>query len=274
MTAGLGHGAAFRMFHDVVVVTTPTAAVADSLKRLLPSFVVPLDTEPPTELYHLRQSAGNWTVAPHGLASQTFATLQHSLEAQEHLVVTRLLALDTDVAHLHAAGAVGAGGGLVVLGESGAGKSSIALHWSVSGVPVLGDDVVFVGDGGVALPFKRFFTVPCDRLDRYDVERDPFLDAFADPDEAWYDPRTGGAWAEASPIRLVAHVTRAATDRIQVEPLDGPRTAHLLVSSVMETGMRPDRCFDRMLCIASEARAVEVTFGDSAEAADALISLI
>ena len=55
-------------------------------------------------------------------------------------------------AHLHAAGTVVSSRALVALGSSGAGKSSLALAWSLAGYPLLGDDAVLLAaDGRVYL---------------------------------------------------------------------------------------------------------------------------
>ena len=73
---------------------------------------------------------------------------------------------------LPAAGFVTDAGAIVLLGRSRSGKSSLTMRAAAAGLPVLGDDQVFLGRSGHVTRFPR-------RLRVYDDLRDTAPDAFA-----------------------------------------------------------------------------------------------
>jgi energy-coupling factor transporter ATP-binding protein EcfA2 len=225
------------------------------------------------EVWTLREARDSWLVEPPGLPVERFATLSHALDAIELLVASRLLALQAEIPQLHAAGAVPRGEAVLAIGRSGAGKSSIALHWSQAGIPVLGDDAVLLAERARALAFPRLFSVDRARLASAGTTADPALQWGPPDDEVRYDPASGGGWAPAAPVGLIAFIERRPQGPPVAERLPKSLALSLLAGALLPTGCGPDRCFDLLLGVAERAHAVRLTFSDSGEAARELVAL-
>lgn len=254
-----------------MVVDLPTADLAPAIEGLLPSYATS-----PGESYDVRfglhQAEHSWHLETDGRRTEAFASLADAVNAIEHLITLQLLALASDVPQLHAAGAVVDDRAVLAIGESGAGKTSLALRWCLAGLPVLGDDIVLLDEEGRAVPFKRLFNVDPTRLAANDVTPDPTLDWLADPESAYFDPRRGGGWAAPAAVGTVAMVHFAPSHDLEIAELPRARALTLLLASLMPSGKQSDTCFDRMLAIVRDARTVSVVFGDAARAAEALVA--
>ncbi len=255
----------------VVGVTTPDRETALSLSGLLPSYGTSLVSERCTELWHLTRDADRWRVAGPLADPDTFPTQEEALEALEYLVVLRLLHHADRITHLHGSGTTRDGEAVLALGDSGAGKTSLAFHWSLAGLPALADDLVFVESDGTVLPFKRLFNVDRRRFADAGVAPDPALALGNEDTFAWFDPGRHGGWAEPAPVRTVARISYAPDTPSKLEPMPTTETLTLLLASVMDGGFSPEVSLDRLARIAERARGVRLTFGDARDAAAALV---
>jgi hypothetical protein len=211
---------------------------------------------------------------------QRFPTTAELVGAIEYGVTHFLLGAHRERTHLHAAGAVaashtGAAPAVLALGPSGSGKSSLALAWSMRGLPLLGDDVVLLGDEGRLSPFPRPVRVRAERLQEVGVvvAEPALLDA--ETREARYDPsRTAGWAAPGANAAVVARIHRVEGAAVRVEPLSAAAGLQLLIGSVLDSGASPLESLLRFADLLDGARVVDVRFGSAVEAARAIEELL
>lgn len=263
--------AAFAIDDRVVRVRTPSAATATAMARLLPAYAVDSTTLGFDAVHRLDFLNDSWLVTEPGGECARFSTLIDAYDALEYLVACALLRAVPQCVHLHAAGVATDRGAVLALGGSGAGKSSMALHWSMAGRPVFGDDIVLLCEDGVAHPFRRLFDVHGDRLDEYEDAVGPELAALSD-EEAWFDPAIQSGWAAPAPVVRVAVVRFELGASFSMKPMSRPDMLAALTASAMSTGLAASKAFDRLLVICHEAETLEVVFGNSRQAAEALSS--
>jgi len=266
-------GVAFRLLDRTVGLTTPTPEIARRAADLIPEYSVPLDRHPLDDALHLQEEDGHWSIRSQQTQPERFASVSSALETAEFLISVRLLTLVSHLPHLHAAGAVVDGKAILALGEAGAGKTSLALHWCMTGHPVLGDDVVFLDELGQAQPFKRLFSTDRRRLEHYGTRPDSRNDPAGGSDEVWFDPTSAAGWADPAPVCLLGLIRYDPGTPFQMREMRRAETLNVLAASILPTGMAPGRCFDQLTRIASRAKAVEIAFDDSARAADELRAL-
>ncbi len=265
---------AFTLGDGTIAVRTPSQKIAKTVERFLPEYVVSPDEHEPNEIYSVWEEHGGWRVRLDGTdVVDSKDCLSDVMNAIEQLAITRLLAVTPKVAQVHAAGTVLREGAVLVLGASGAGKTSIALNWSAAGHPVLGDDVVLLDEEGTASPFKRLFMAPADRLATTRATGCKELEWLSTESETWYDPRSGGGWAEPAPVRTVALVQYTPNTILDVSDLDKAQALSTLLASLHPGGLDSDLAIDRCIKVVGQAQAVNVKFSDSARAADLLASL-
>ncbi|MGD2136180.1 MAG: hypothetical protein PVF27_08470 [Gemmatimonadales bacterium] len=202
---------------------------------------------------------------------QTCTTFGEVLAAFESVCTEALLHLRADAIPLHASGAVVQGRAVLALGGPGAGKSSLAVSWHQAGIPVLGDDVVLLGEDGRCHPFKRLFGIDASLLAALGV--DPTTTAFweAGATEAWYDAGSGPGWADAALVGRIAVVRYQPGAGLAFEPIPPAELLNTLVHSQLITVTDRARGFDRLARIAT-VPAYRVTFGSAREAAEAMVS--
>ena len=264
--------ATFAIDDRVVRVRTPDEATAAVLARLLPAYAVDATILGNDDVHRLDFVDDSWLVTEAGGECARFSTLIDAYGALEWLVACELLRALPPFVHLHAAGTDTDRGAVLALGASGAGKSSLALHWSMSGHPVFGDDTVLLGDDGVAHPFRRLFDVHCDRLDEYEDAVGCELAALVSDGDAWFDPAIRSGWAAPAPVVRVAVVRFESGASFSMMPMSRPNMLAALSASVMPTGLAASRAFDRLVHICHEAETLKVVFGDSRRAAEELSS--
>jgi hypothetical protein len=268
-------GTAFELLGRAFGIATPGPDLAAQVARLMPSLARPLEPGGADEVWTLHEESGAWIVQAPALPPERFPDLGAALEAVEFLVTSRLLSLLPTVPQLHAAGAVFRDRAVIAVGESGAGKSSIALQWSRAGIPVLGDDVVLLDREDRAVAFPRHFSVARARLEAAGAVPDAALSRGRADDELRYDPASpgGGGWAPPAPVSLIAVIQRAAGLPLSVESIAPAHALTLLLGALHQTGSPPTDCFPRLAALAERSRAVRVTFDDAGEAARVLASL-
>jgi hypothetical protein len=180
---------------------------------------------------------------------------------------------------LHGAGAVVEGRAVLVVGESGAGKSSLALAWSRMGLPLLGDDVILMDEAGRLHSFPRIMKVFWERLLEHGIDPETTLGYSQDSYELWYDPRTGGGWGPGPALPAVVARVRfdAGAGRVapgfELEPLPTADMVQALLAGAFEPGRPPADSFATLVEALADATCLEVTFGSSVALATHLADL-
>jgi hypothetical protein len=256
-----------------VCLTAADPELLDRCSRLYDARELPLDqVQPPT--ITVAAAAGGYSIVRTGTAPVLCTSRTDALAVLEHALTDALLHACRGVTQLHAAGAVVGGKAVIALGGSGAGKSSLALAWTMSGYRSLGDDVVLLDGTGTARPFPRHFKLDPDVLRScgVDPETTPFWDSATQ--EAWFTPAEASGWAEPAPIGLVALCRRSAGARQSIERLSALDGVNALLHSVMQTGLDAASSFQPIVDALERAEVVEVRFGSSAKAASAIAECI
>lgn len=204
-------------------------------------------------------------------APERFSTLPDLLGALEFALLLRLLEHHRGETHLHGSGALVPAGAVVALGASGAGKSSLALAWSCAGLGVLGDDLLLVEEDGTVRGFPRLVKVDRSRLAAHDLALEHTVAPDPDHDEAWFDPGTRAGWARGRyAVALLARVEYDGGATTRIEEFDAVEALRILLDNVQGAGATPEDSLDRLIVMTLGARAVDVRFGDAADAAAAL----
>ena len=206
---------------------------------------------------------------------RTFSSVPDLLAAVEFAVVNRLLAQDERHTHVHAAGVWTPLGAALVTGPSGAGKSSLALSWSLAGLPLLGDDVVLLDEAGLVSPFPRLLKVDPKRLTEpgLSLEDTPAWDPGSD--EAWFDPAAAGGWAEGGRrASLLAQIEYDGGDGVRFEEGDAALGLRLLLDAVLESGSPREKSVDRFISLLEGVRVLRVRFDSAVELARRLVERI
>jgi hypothetical protein len=192
----------------------------------------------------------------------------------EFRILGRLLKASADRVHLHASGTLVGGRAVLAVGPSGAGKSSLALAWSELGLPVLGDDLGLVGEGGWVEGFPRLAKIHRSRLPELGLRlADTVAWDEADP-EAWVDPNRGRGWPSGCfPVAVVAAVAwdggTPRMERVGVTDL-----LQRLMGNRLSTGLQDAEALDPLLPVAGGARGVVARFRDATELAASLVRLV
>ncbi|MGE3509920.1 MAG: hypothetical protein AB7N65_13660 [Vicinamibacterales bacterium] len=119
---------------------------AAAARAVLKAFDDDVSPEPPDlAITMVRTPTGLWTVGPGDAVTHQSATRDGALLSLEFLLVSDVLAR-TDRFHLHGAALVDPAGAMVVLilGESGAGKTTLTLSLMGGGFRPLADDVILL----------------------------------------------------------------------------------------------------------------------------------
>ncbi len=251
-------------------VEVPDPATREAVRSMFPAYAVvstagPCDGEGVS--LRVECSDGGWSIETPSRPEPVFcATFDAFVDDCEYCLTEVFLEGCADTVQLHASGWAADAGAVIVLGPSGAGKSSLATCGSLSGLAAFGDDLVLIGDDGIATPFKRLFKSDPDLLSRFGV--DPAGTAFwgAASEEAWCDPAQAGGWAKPAPVKLVALVRFVVGEGLSVKAMSSADGLSLLVHSCFETGLEKADAFSRLADLMNRAGAVEVRFGEAEEA--------
>lgn len=261
---------AYRLGGETLVAAFASRALAERFRPVCRANET-ADDAATTPAIDVTASDGAYVVRVTGAAPLETTEFVTALEAYEWALTERLTAALASDIHLHAGGAVGPRGAMLVLGRSGAGKSSIAFSWTRFGFPALGDDIVRVDRSGRAAPFTRIFKIP-DRVAREaGIAVESTIGWRADCHEVWVDPADGPGWGEASPVRLVAQARYVPGAEASVERWSRGAILAALMESVLPTGCRGGDAFERLADVAARADGYLVTYG-RADAAAALLA--
>ncbi len=266
----------FAVCDRIVDVTVPDDQTTVPLRQLYRPYEHPGVASPravPNTTITIRTTGDGFAIQRVDGSRHICPTLVRLATELEFALTETFLEACRELPQLHGAGAVLGSHGLLALGSQGAGKSSIALNWSLAGLPLLGDDVLLVGERGRVLPFKRLCKVDPSMLEGRGVplEHTPFWDGVSA--EAWFDPATAGGWGVKGTAAVIARVQFSAREPLTVRPLDRQAVLSLLLGSVLPTGCARRDSLDRLIAVAEAARGYDMTFGDAHEAALALIEL-
>ncbi len=266
----------FRHCRSVVLVRVENEAAAELVRGLFPEYVAVASDVGDVPGYSLAQEGGlRWMCAGEGSReANSFDTLMDAVAALEYDLTLEFLGDASHMPHLHAAGAVADGRAVLGLGPSGAGKSSIALAWSSDGLPVLGDDVVFIGQDHQAIPFKRLFKVEPSVLGESGLDPAGSLCWSAESDQVWFDPRSCGGWSQPAEIALLARVAYRPGADLKIENMSKSAVLGVLLSSVMASGCSRSDCVEGLMDLADTVPAVEVEFDGAEGAARSLVELL
>jgi hypothetical protein len=256
-----------------VHVRASTPEATRYVSRLLPSYVVSGSGRRTDPVYTLAAIDDAWVLGTPDGTDLQYESIGDALNELEHYITRELLASLSRYTHLHASGALADGGAVLALGASGAGKSSLAIHWFRSGLPVFGDDIVLVDSTGLAHSFERLFDVHPSLLEELGEGPDSELTAISNAEGTWFDPAIDGGWAPAAPIVRLAIVRYSDGADVIVRPLEKPEVLAALMASTMPTGVGTPGAFDRLVAVSESAEGLDVTFGSAREAAHLLADL-
>ena len=188
-----------------------------------------------------------------GGTQRAFDSFEDAVEFLELQVTNRLLSFSGDRLHIHASACRVGGGAVLAFGESGAGKSSLAVQWLAAGYPVYGDDIVMMNQQSELEAFKRLLNVHPEvaRAQGLDLKNTTMW--LSDSEEAWIDPETMMGWAEPSPVRAVVLVRFDSAGELSLEPLKKSETLNLLMSSLMPSGVSGAEAFGLLSASVSDA---------------------
>ena len=208
--------------------------------------------------------------------SQSFATALDAANGLAGALVSALIARDAQMICLHAA-AVALGKGLALfVGDSGAGKSSVALNLAVRGHTLFGDDriaVRFDGAGvGICLGLmpKARLPLPNSADGRFAA----FVDAFSvlqTADTAYVRPPAGAIaeFGDERPLAAIFLLERRRAGKTRLAP--APRAD--IVAAVVQHGFAPHieaaALIGRAAALAAALPGFRLSFSDSRDAAQA-----
>ena len=132
----------------------------------------------------------------------------------------------------------------MAIGESGAGKSSLAVQWLAAGCAVYGDDIVLMNRDGALEPFQRLLSIhPHVARDQgLDLKRTTMWESGSE--EAWIDPTPLAGWAGPAPVRAVVRVRYDPAAALTVETLKQTEALNLLLACLMPSGTSGGEAFD------------------------------
>lgn len=269
----------YRFGEAAIDLYLPEDAPAKLVTRVIPRYLAPDDASGAAGTIMLLRGSEGWSLALPDGREATFDTLDETLAFLEHGTTLAFLGLDSTFFQLHGAGTVAGGRAVVALGRSGKGKTSMAMHWSARlGLPTLGDDVVLLDQDGTAHPFRRLFRVPRERAALHPgLPEGSELMRRSPGEKVWVDPEWFGGWADPAPLGVVGWVERRAGAGLAVEELDPAEALALMLGARFtlagpESPERHSAYVDACLEVLERAAALKVTFDDSAEAAEELLS--
>ena len=259
---------------DVIVELSggEVAGLADAIAALHATGSVTADAAGPPDLV-VRSSAQGFEI-DEATTTERFGDRADFVSHLEMRISEAVLGRATGRLHVHAAGLALNAGCALVLGDSGAGKSSLSLAWSLGGRPLLGDDVVLVAPGGRAEAHPRPVKVDTERLTAIGLPPESTLEYDPRVDEVWVDPTRHGGWVEGSiPIRLLAvgRFVRGAPAAGSARPLPTTDALQALLRSVTGSGgVAAEDVLDRAIGVVERARTVTIRFGSSRAATDTI----
>lgn len=260
-----------------IVVESRTPRVLEAVASMFPEFVSHDPSRASADGGHqLAATEGrdaSFSVAVDGHPRARDLDWGDLLAQLEHTIAEILLGAFPSLLPLHAGAASVGGGGLVLLGPSGSGKSSLTTALLLRGCRIFGDDVVLLDAAGRVAAFPRRPKVDVAQAVRLGLEPSGTVLWHEGADECWIDASQFGGWSDPQPVRAllrVKFVARHETTTITVSPAVMLTT--LIASVVPREGLAPGEELTGSLAgLASRVPAFDLRYGDADNAASALL---
>ena len=213
-----------------------------------------------------------WVTHPERIASWHVARpLIHAIKG---------ISFSTPWTPIHAAAAAWQGRAIVAVGQSGAGKTSIALASAMSGWNYLGDDAVLVRAGPATV--ARLYSSARVRPDMFEIFADAMAASLGTSDDAGelkaeLDMRRIGACREDSaPLAAIVLPERHGAPRPQLLPVSRSETVRRIILAARQSIQGDDRStFDKLGALVREVPCYRFDPGpDRFAAAEALARLV
>jgi hypothetical protein len=225
--------------------------------------------------YELVPGAGEeWQLLVDGEPARTGLSFSAALSALEWQVVTTSLEHRRDVFHIHGAALCepALGAGIVLIGRSGSGKTTMALRLMCESFLPLADDVVLVDPETLcAQPFRRAFHVSADtwRLIR---TTDDLSDARRDIPEGYCCP---ARWADRPlPIRWLFVLERRAGQEPRLTPLTPAETVPEILSESLTLERTPRLALATAARLTASVACYRFAVGDLDASVGALLQVL
>lgn len=184
-------------------VVTPDPEVFALLPTLLPEYWAPMSrlAAPPgtgTTPTRVRVDVVAEGDRYHVVENQTVVERPRwdDLPGTLEFVLARSLIRDSGAeALLHGAGLSIGGEGLLLVGPSGRGKSSLAIQLAGLGHPLITDDFLLIHEGGRVEGARRHAKLDTQTLDSLNIDPESTVHWHTGAGEAWIDPEELGGWA-------------------------------------------------------------------------------
>ena len=213
-----------------------------------------------------------WFTQPESIASWHVARpLIHAIKGLSH---------STAWTPIHAAAAAWQGRAVVVIGQSGAGKTSLALASALTGWNYLGDDAVLVRAGPPTV--ARLYSSARVRPDMFEVLAGAMAASLGTSDDAGelkaeLDMRRIGACREeGAAIAAIALPERRGAPHPRLLPVSRSQTVHRIVLAARQSMQGDDRStFEKLAALVRDVPCYSFDPGpDPFAAADALARLV
>ena len=188
------------------------------------------------------------------------------------LIVQQVLASNQGELAFHAACMSRGGGNLLVSGEPGAGKSTIALHLAAKGFEYRGDDIAFISPDGRARGIACAPTVKSGAWDlvariRPDLLDMPVHHRLDGMRVRYLEP--GAADQRANPVGWIVFIKRASAGGVEVEPIGAADALRRLIEgSTCAAEKLSVEGFVALRRLLEGAKSYDLTYQNSDEAAE------
>lgn len=269
-----------------------TVRNADILLAHLPLFLtgwpfkrIEAGAEDIADIDIIRQAGGRFLIVRRGAGAdeQFFDDEFNAANGLSGALVAAYIARQSDKVCFHASSARVGPGLVVLLGDTLAGKSSVALHLASAGYRLFGDDrlAVSLGDGGapiaqcLGLTPKIRLPLPDDCGQRFAE----YIDAFTEirDDSAVYLKLWEGEAAvflEQAPVSAFVILERKESGPGSLLPASRPEIAKTLLSTCFSPHIETVSLVPAMTRLASAAAGHRLTFSNSREAAAMLAAAL
>ena len=164
--------------------------------------------------------------------SVTGCSTWFELAATLEFVLARALVRHAGAAaQIHGAGVSVRGEGLLLVGPSGRGKSSLAIQLAREGYPLISDDFLFVHGGGRVGGVRRYAKLDLAALSALGIDPESTVHWHPSAGEAWIDPEGLSGWVrEPSPVRWILFLGPSRS-RDALRAVPAARVLELLLES-------------------------------------------
>ncbi len=265
--------ASFRVLDRVVTIAVPYEEDRRAVRAVFAGFPESREHGPADVI--LGRTGRGWRVDAGGAAVCEAATLEAGLLAVEWQVVGSLLATATGSIHLHGAALAPPDGtsSVLLVGDSGCGKTTLALALMTRGYRVFADDVVLL-DAESLEPrtFKRAFHVDADTRAR--LRPLPGADrlSFANMPDGFFLP---SAWAESPAAVSCIIWPRVGHDASpQIAPMSAAASADALLRCSLTLDRDPALALRAVSTLTRTAACYALAAGDLPATVDMVLAVL